>query len=161
MCEGAGENNLAFKLKRKRLVVETLHLGVEGGVGERRTEPAPSSGIELGNGVGTRATRTVKTESVPTAPIPASESSNNPVRTESSVKSAMAPADRADAPVVSKPKVRARVRFGGEEHAAPSVEVSKDLHNHSHAGHDHAHPPANSSTGHSTVRHDRMDLYEF
>lgn len=34
---GTGENNLAFKCTRKRLVVETLHLDVEGGVGERRT----------------------------------------------------------------------------------------------------------------------------
>lgn len=34
-----GQNNLSFRLKRKRFVLETLHLGVEGGVGERRTEP--------------------------------------------------------------------------------------------------------------------------
>lgn len=39
---GSGENNLAFKCMRKRFVVETLHLDVEGGVGERRTAPAPS-----------------------------------------------------------------------------------------------------------------------
>ena len=37
---GGGENNLAFKCMRKRLVFETLHLDVEGGVGERRTTPA-------------------------------------------------------------------------------------------------------------------------
>lgn len=37
---GGGENNLAFKCMRKRFVVETLHLDVEGGVGERRTTPA-------------------------------------------------------------------------------------------------------------------------
>jgi elongator complex protein 4 len=36
----SGENNLAFKCMRKRLVFETLHLDVEGGVGERRTTPA-------------------------------------------------------------------------------------------------------------------------
>ncbi|PWN49748.1 hypothetical protein IE53DRAFT_345351 [Violaceomyces palustris] len=36
---GGGENNLAFKVKRKRLVIETLHLDVEGGVSERRTKP--------------------------------------------------------------------------------------------------------------------------
>jgi elongator complex protein 4 len=34
-----GENNLAFKCTRKRLVIETHHLDVEGGVGERRTTP--------------------------------------------------------------------------------------------------------------------------
>jgi hypothetical protein len=37
-------NNIAFKLKRKRLIIETLHLGVEGGVGERRTEPTSTGG---------------------------------------------------------------------------------------------------------------------
>ena len=39
----AGDNNLAFKLRRKKLVVETLHLDVEGGVGERRTKPSASA----------------------------------------------------------------------------------------------------------------------
>lgn len=37
---GGSENNLAFKCTRKRLVFETQHLDVEGGVGERRTAPA-------------------------------------------------------------------------------------------------------------------------
>lgn len=36
---GLGENNLAFKCTRRRIVIETLHLDVEGGVGERRTTP--------------------------------------------------------------------------------------------------------------------------
>ncbi|TIA82274.1 hypothetical protein E3P98_01486 [Wallemia ichthyophaga] len=39
----AGDNNLAFKLRRRRLVIETLHLDVEGGVGERRTTPSKSA----------------------------------------------------------------------------------------------------------------------
>ena len=39
---GSGENNLAFKCTRKRLIFETLHLDVEGGVGERRTTPSSS-----------------------------------------------------------------------------------------------------------------------
>ncbi|KAJ7706472.1 Elongator complex protein 4 [Mycena rosella] len=34
---GSGENNLGFKCTRKRLVFETLHLDIDGGVGERRT----------------------------------------------------------------------------------------------------------------------------
>lgn len=34
---GGRENNIAFKCTRKRLVFETHHLDVEGGVGERRT----------------------------------------------------------------------------------------------------------------------------
>ena len=36
---GGGENNLAFKCTRKQFVIETHHLDVEGGVGERRTTP--------------------------------------------------------------------------------------------------------------------------
>ncbi|KAL1738802.1 Elongator complex protein 4 [Schizophyllum fasciatum] len=39
----SGENNLAFKCTRKRMLFETLHLDIEGGVGERRTTPAPAS----------------------------------------------------------------------------------------------------------------------
>ena len=34
---GSGENNLAFKCTRKRLIFETLHLDLDGGVSERRT----------------------------------------------------------------------------------------------------------------------------
>lgn len=41
-----GQNNLAFKLKRKAFVVETLHLDVEGGVGERRTTAPVALGGE-------------------------------------------------------------------------------------------------------------------
>jgi len=40
---GSGENNLAFKCMRKRLIFETLHLDLEGGVGERRTTPATNA----------------------------------------------------------------------------------------------------------------------
>jgi elongator complex protein 4 len=36
----SGENNLTFKCTRKRLIFETLHLDIEGGVGERRTAPS-------------------------------------------------------------------------------------------------------------------------
>ncbi|KAG9314531.1 PAXNEB-domain-containing protein [Chiua virens] len=40
---GAGENNLAFKCTRKRLIFETMHLDVEGGVTERRTTPSSTT----------------------------------------------------------------------------------------------------------------------
>ncbi|TDL28367.1 PAXNEB-domain-containing protein [Rickenella mellea] len=40
---GVGENNLAFKVTRKRFLFETLHLDLEGGVNERRTTPLPSA----------------------------------------------------------------------------------------------------------------------
>ncbi|KAI1793901.1 PAXNEB-domain-containing protein [Ganoderma leucocontextum] len=39
----SGENNLAFKCMRKRLIFETLHLDVEGGVSERRTTPSSTA----------------------------------------------------------------------------------------------------------------------
>lgn len=42
-----GRNNLAFKLKRKAFVVETMHLDIDGGVGERRTKPAEKVGTEV------------------------------------------------------------------------------------------------------------------
>ncbi|KAG6887794.1 hypothetical protein C0995_012698 [Termitomyces sp. Mi166 len=44
---GNSENNLTFKSTRKRLIFETLHLDIEGGVGERRTTPSAASTVEL------------------------------------------------------------------------------------------------------------------
>ncbi|KAJ6574826.1 Elongator complex protein 4 [Mycena capillaripes] len=44
---GGGENNLGFKCTRKRLVFETVHLDVEGGVGERRTSAPPGAGATV------------------------------------------------------------------------------------------------------------------
>ncbi|KAJ8463312.1 hypothetical protein ONZ51_g10335 [Trametes cubensis] len=47
----SGENNLAFKCMRKRLIFETLHLDVEGGVSERRTTPSANTiAMEAGAG---------------------------------------------------------------------------------------------------------------
>ncbi|KAG8219967.1 PAXNEB-domain-containing protein [Butyriboletus roseoflavus] len=43
---GTGENNLAFKCMRKRLIFETMHLDFEGGMTERRTTPS-STAINL------------------------------------------------------------------------------------------------------------------
>jgi elongator complex protein 4 len=42
---GGGENNLAFKCMRKRMMFETLHLDLEGGVGERRTTVGPNTRV--------------------------------------------------------------------------------------------------------------------
>ncbi|KAG8708223.1 hypothetical protein FRC08_000055 [Ceratobasidium sp. 394] len=44
---GGGENNLAFRCTRKRLIIETMHLGAEGGVGARQTAPPPNAAIQL------------------------------------------------------------------------------------------------------------------
>ncbi|KAI0830662.1 PAXNEB-domain-containing protein [Trametes gibbosa] len=47
----SGENNLAFKCMRKRLIFETLHLDVEGGISERRTTPSATAGpLDFGDG---------------------------------------------------------------------------------------------------------------
>lgn len=47
---GSGENNLAFKCTRKRLILETIHLDVEGGITERRTTPSTNNTISLNAG---------------------------------------------------------------------------------------------------------------
>ncbi|KAF5337431.1 hypothetical protein D9611_003354 [Ephemerocybe angulata] len=50
---GSGENNLAFKCTRKRLIFETLHLDLDGGVSERRTSAPSSTAVELTTATGT------------------------------------------------------------------------------------------------------------
>ncbi|KAF8845257.1 PAXNEB-domain-containing protein [Paxillus ammoniavirescens] len=47
---GSGENNLAFKCMRKRLIFETMHLDLEGGVTERRTAPSANT-ISIDTGI--------------------------------------------------------------------------------------------------------------
>jgi len=53
---GGSENNITFKSTRKRLVFETLHLDIEGGVGERRTTAPPERTWELEEGRESRGT---------------------------------------------------------------------------------------------------------
>lgn len=52
---GGGENNLAFKCTRKRFIIETLHLDVEGGVSERRTTIPVTPGVQVRTGMHTAA----------------------------------------------------------------------------------------------------------
>jgi elongator complex protein 4 len=70
-----GENNLAFKCTRKRMVFETLHLDVEGGVGERRTKPA----VHLSESGGENPLRLESTEK---SPMPAENGSRVDVQLE-------------------------------------------------------------------------------
>ncbi|KDN46320.1 hypothetical protein RSAG8_04264, partial [Rhizoctonia solani AG-8 WAC10335] len=42
---GGGENNLAFRCTRRKLVIETMHLGAEGGIGARQTSAPADSEI--------------------------------------------------------------------------------------------------------------------
>ena len=128
---GGSENNLGFRARRKRWGVETVHLGVEGGVGERRTEPAAEVG------------RMVSSAAVPAAAGP----------TEGIDK---APAPTPETTPAPKKKDRPRVRFGDDEVLSISDPPAQhEGHGHSHQPHAHSHTPR------ATVRHDRPDLYEF
>ncbi|CAE6444720.1 unnamed protein product [Rhizoctonia solani] len=42
---GGGENNLAFRCTRRKLVIETMHLGAEGGIGARQTSAPTGSEV--------------------------------------------------------------------------------------------------------------------
>lgn len=163
---GAGENNLGFRCGRKRWVVETVHLGIEGGTGERRTEaPKDVEGIVGGDR--------------PHAAAAASGPREAPVLTGHPAESQAEGVETAK-PAGTKKKVRARVRFGDDEDddkgTPPAVvEVGHDTgvqqdsshrHDHDH-GHDHTHSPS-SSTPHqhepprrAAIRHDKPELYDF
>lgn len=96
----SGENNLAFKCMRKRLIFETLHLDVEGGVGERRTTPAFSAEQEhAAHGHDHGAGAAVKVQLEAPAPTPAAVAAEAPTQTALS-----------DIPV-KKPKQRKKVAF--------------------------------------------------
>jgi elongator complex protein 4 len=91
---GSGENNLAFKCTRKRLIFETLHLDLEGGVSERRTTPATvldvgdSSVHDASNTQGTsKASVQIELEEVPAKSLhmPSSQHLEKP-RTGSALK---------------------------------------------------------------------------
>ncbi|KAJ7130077.1 Elongator complex protein 4 [Mycena crocata] len=72
---GSGENNVGFKCTRKRLVFETLHLDVDGGVGERRTTVPPVAVAVAQTRVVPRATAMVEVE-VELEPVVSKDASN-------------------------------------------------------------------------------------
>ncbi|THU94840.1 PAXNEB-domain-containing protein [Dendrothele bispora CBS 962.96] len=75
---GSGENNLAFKCTRKRLVFETLHLDLEGGVSERRTTPS-NTDFETNNpGLNKKAAASVEIEIEEIMPTGSVDMSNEP-----------------------------------------------------------------------------------
>lgn len=105
----SGENNLAFKCMRKRMVFETLHLDLEGGVGERRTTPSTSASA-LNEAVVSAHS------SGQHAAHPRGADAAVAVELETATPSALkpSPADRAEAdaaPTVPK-KVKAKKRVG-------------------------------------------------
>jgi len=61
---GTGENNLAFRCMRKRLIFETMHLDLEGGVTERRTTPSSTAILDQGGHVPTHVANKGNTASL-------------------------------------------------------------------------------------------------
>ncbi|SHO79688.1 Uncharacterized protein MSYG_4038 [Malassezia sympodialis ATCC 42132] len=66
---GGGENNLAFKVKRKRLAIEPLHLDTEGGVSERRTQP-PASAVSSSISMADKTPKVARAAAPPAEPLP-------------------------------------------------------------------------------------------
>lgn len=91
---GGGENNLAFKCMRKRFVVETLHLDVEGGVGERRTAPVTG------------------TSSISTSQIPTSLETHSHVSAKVAIEGPVGLDDKASVVVPKKPKKKVAFHSG-------------------------------------------------
>ncbi|KAI9058837.1 PAXNEB-domain-containing protein [Trametes sanguinea] len=113
----SGENNLAFKCMRKRLIFETLHLDVEGGVGERRTTPSASA-MALESAVGHAHDHAHE-------PSPGAKSSVAAVQVQLEqveITAAPSPSQQAEAPPLTKPaessfkkaKVKKKVAFTSE-----------------------------------------------
>lgn len=137
-------------------------MGIDGGVGERRTEPTPEVGRIL-----TAPAPTENAEGVEKAStgLNANGGDGREVKIEGGEVQ------------VKKKEKRARVRFGEDEVLeAPAVSVNPpsggheqhghESHDHSHGnGHGHGHGHGQASKGapvpRATVRHDRPDLYEF
>lgn len=138
----AGENNLGFRLKRKRFVVETVHLGIEGGSNERRTGPIEKKVVateELGPGdagdAGEAAPQISGGIDTPRPKAGAEEAEG--VAAVEGVTPAPVPVGSA----LAKPKKKkASVRFGDDE----VVDGPK-----------HSYAPR------VEIRHDKPELYEF
>lgn len=141
---GGGENNLAFKVRRKRLVIETLHLDVEGGVSERRTKPPKNMDAE------TR--KPSKPEQVASTAAPGPPSRQSPQQASNSHKPTSSPS-------ATKPKFKglSSLRQRGlaaanttsssaadtkQTSAAPPVDLEVELD--TRAAHSHPHPQSHA-----------------
>ncbi|KAI8980665.1 PAXNEB-domain-containing protein [Trametes punicea] len=115
----SGENNLAFKCMRKRLIFETLHLDVEGGVGERRTTPSTSA-IAMESAVGhghghAHEPRTVPTggsQSVAAVQVQLEQVQIAPTPPEQTADQTLTPGKPESGP--KKAKVKKKVAFTSE-----------------------------------------------
>lgn len=163
---GGGENNLAFKVRRKRLVIETLHLDVEGGVSERRTKPPKNADAD---------TRKPSTPETPKPPSGSEVSAARP-RPPRSPEGSQKPA-----PLLSAPKPK----FGGlsslrqrgiaaanasssaagpnQTSAAPQAGLEVELDTRAAHSHPHAHSHARSQRPHPSKQFtsSRAEDYDF
>lgn len=107
---GGGENNLAFKIKRKRIAIETLHLDTDGGVNERRTTPHPFStshsvgvtSAEAETAGAKHSDRSLSSRSTVPAPVSASMSSSADAHADE--RQATSPQVRSPSPSPSQPQ---------------------------------------------------------
>ncbi|ORX35273.1 Elongator complex protein 4 [Kockovaella imperatae] len=128
---GAGENNLGFRLGRKRFSVETVHLGIEGGQGERRTEPVPDTSL-LSAGIERPAQQTSHETKL--------QSGQVDITTPGQKPSMSVPPDVSGKSDISGVKKRVKgVRFSAADDT----------------------PRDDGPEGRVKIRHDQMDLYEF
>lgn len=106
----SGENNLAFKCMRKRMVFETLHLDLEGGVGERRTTPSTSASAlsEVAASVQNPGSSTAVSKSASAAVVVELESEAKAVAEAVPVGG---PATDAAPPTTKKVKAKKKVGF--------------------------------------------------
>jgi elongator complex protein 4 len=136
---GAGgmDNNLGFKLKRRRgLVIETLHLEEGGGTNERRTTPAPAVSEEI------KAT-SMTTSHTNTAPSLAHSNAHSHAAPSIEQTTATKPAKKME---------RRKIRFDDDPNENPSgILGAKTTEK----------PAMASSKPKSALRTDRPDLYEF
>lgn len=158
---GGSENNLGFRARRKRWGVETVHLGVEGGVGERRTEPAPEVARMVSTSTSTASNTGSTVVSTPSPTEGVERSGGTGVN--ASAEEAGSPVGGGEVKPAKKEK-RARVRFGEDEVMTETASAGGHHHAQSeraHGDHGHDHGHGQSHTPRVIVRHDRPDLYEF
>lgn len=172
---GGGENNLAFKVRRKRLVIETLHLDVEGGVSERRTKPPKNVDVTTEKKAAATAAAPSSVSAVgadaKSGPQQAQPSTAAKAGASSFVRRQPAVADpSAPKPVPAKFGGLSSLRQRGLAAAAAasaanqpeqreySVEVDTNTHKHPHS---HSHGKTRTTTTANRVANTRAEDLEF
>ncbi|GAC99483.1 hypothetical protein PHSY_007085 [Pseudozyma hubeiensis SY62] len=179
---GGGENNLAFKVRRKRLVIETLHLDVEGGVSERRTKPPKNGEVVEKGGRGATASQsegsTVATEDKkPQKTIAGATGGSSFVRRQPSASDPPTATGSTSGPAATTPKkfgglsslrqrgLAAAAAATGAQTGQPgptqkeySVEIDSQAQHH---GHSHSHKPKTAGPAINRAANARAEDLEF